>query len=303
VGRYTTRDPIGYGDGFNVYVYVHNNPINFMDPLGLGPDDEKERKKQETDPEGGVMYWIAENLMRPVAEGIGSAMNWIWETTPEAAEATAETAPHLWPAYKETVASGEQNGHLEGAWSRYTWAEQSYLGGSPRGFAMGQENDWTAAVTVNAGTAAVALYTGQWSGFSSADLLQAELWGAGTELVKQRLTTGQLDPAAALDAGAAGTFGSALSAGIFGTESGQMTGAKGALKGAVSNTAATVVSQIRAREFDPLGLAASVGGGALGGYTGGRIEARGASEIVSNTAGNAVTVTIDIATGVVRYGF
>ncbi len=35
IGRYLTRDPIGYGDGLNVYVHVRNNPINFMDPLGL----------------------------------------------------------------------------------------------------------------------------------------------------------------------------------------------------------------------------------------------------------------------------
>jgi RHS repeat-associated protein len=35
VGRYITRDPIGYGDGLNVYLYVHNNPINHIDPHGL----------------------------------------------------------------------------------------------------------------------------------------------------------------------------------------------------------------------------------------------------------------------------
>jgi RHS repeat-associated protein len=35
IGRYVTRDPIGYADGLNVYLYVHNNPINHIDPLGL----------------------------------------------------------------------------------------------------------------------------------------------------------------------------------------------------------------------------------------------------------------------------
>ncbi|MCH8148425.1 MAG: hypothetical protein IH987_10590, partial [Planctomycetes bacterium] len=34
-GRYVTRDSIGYLDGLNVYLYVHSNPVNKYDPLGL----------------------------------------------------------------------------------------------------------------------------------------------------------------------------------------------------------------------------------------------------------------------------
>jgi uncharacterized protein RhaS with RHS repeats len=34
-GRYISRDPIGYKDGGDVYLYVHCNPINRIDPLGL----------------------------------------------------------------------------------------------------------------------------------------------------------------------------------------------------------------------------------------------------------------------------
>ncbi|MSR64560.1 MAG: hypothetical protein EXS18_02125 [Verrucomicrobiae bacterium] len=39
IGRYISRDPIGYGDGMNVYLYVHNNPINQIDPQGLWAED------------------------------------------------------------------------------------------------------------------------------------------------------------------------------------------------------------------------------------------------------------------------
>jgi len=35
IGRYINRDPIGYGDGLNPYLYVHNNPGNYIDPHGL----------------------------------------------------------------------------------------------------------------------------------------------------------------------------------------------------------------------------------------------------------------------------
>ena len=39
LGRFPPPDPIGYGAGPNLYAYVGNDPINWTDPLGLGPYD------------------------------------------------------------------------------------------------------------------------------------------------------------------------------------------------------------------------------------------------------------------------
>jgi RHS repeat-associated protein len=35
IGRWTQRDPMGFVDGPNVYAFVGNNPVNFVDPYGL----------------------------------------------------------------------------------------------------------------------------------------------------------------------------------------------------------------------------------------------------------------------------
>ncbi len=35
LGRFISKDPIGFSGGINLYAYVRNNPVNLRDPLGL----------------------------------------------------------------------------------------------------------------------------------------------------------------------------------------------------------------------------------------------------------------------------
>jgi RHS repeat-associated protein len=47
LGRFLQTDPIGYGDGMNMYAYVGNDPVNKIDPTGLGQKTNPYAKRVE----------------------------------------------------------------------------------------------------------------------------------------------------------------------------------------------------------------------------------------------------------------
>jgi RHS repeat-associated protein len=48
-GRWISRDPAGYVDGLDLYLYVRGNPLSLIDPMGLAGDDPAERAANSWD--------------------------------------------------------------------------------------------------------------------------------------------------------------------------------------------------------------------------------------------------------------
>jgi RHS repeat-associated protein len=52
IGRFISRDPLGYIDGPNQYIYCANNPINLIDPYGLSKRDKDPENSSQNPPDG-----------------------------------------------------------------------------------------------------------------------------------------------------------------------------------------------------------------------------------------------------------
>ena len=77
IGRFISRDPLGYIDGPNGYIYVNNNPINLIDPFGLSKLGFFEKI---ADVANDVVGWVMDNdpeLQEFVAGAVLNALGFL----------------------------------------------------------------------------------------------------------------------------------------------------------------------------------------------------------------------------------
>jgi len=61
-GRFTQQDPIGLAGGLNLYGFANGDPVNFSDPFGLCPDEEKDANGKCPDEQEGRILTVSANV-------------------------------------------------------------------------------------------------------------------------------------------------------------------------------------------------------------------------------------------------
>ncbi len=117
-GRFLQRDPLGYADGMGLYAYVQNNPVNFIDPMGLeknGNDGDEFAEIPDSAPDQLIDGWELWELLGAFVDMFGLA-----EGSQELAMRALEQS--RW----STFASNMDPGLLAGA---QKWGDRFYWSG------------------------------------------------------------------------------------------------------------------------------------------------------------------------------
>ncbi|MEL7586539.1 MAG: SpvB/TcaC N-terminal domain-containing protein [Prolixibacteraceae bacterium] len=109
LGRWLSCDPIGIGDGVNVYAYCKNNPVSFSDATGLSAGDE-EKPSQVLDlmemfsvPDHSGGSETGNGLLDGLSSAISSIGNAIGDAIVAAANWIADTAVKFWNWVKDAA--------------------------------------------------------------------------------------------------------------------------------------------------------------------------------------------------------